>query len=60
VQGLLVDKEDTRHFLLNQIYPSQQLVKVLRSAETLEKLGLVNYFVAESIPPPRKILWVLC
>ena len=36
-------------FLLHQIHPSHQLVQVLRSGETLEKLGLTNYFVAENI-----------
>ena len=42
-------EDDPRHFLLHQVYPSQQLVQVLRSSETLEKLGLAKYFVAENI-----------
>lgn len=56
VQDLLSGKDDgkqkaddVRLYLLHQIYPSHQLVQVLRSEETLDKLGLKNYFVAENI-----------
>jgi hypothetical protein len=56
VRKLLVDKENDKgeggsdnSLYLLQLMPSQQLVLVLQSRETLEKLGITKWFVGEYI-----------